>query len=371
MIPTSLYIHLPWCLKKCPYCDFNAHPLKQNTDFNAYIKRLVEDLHTHADILSTRQLRSIFIGGGTPSLFSAEELAPIFQALRQYQSIDQIEVTIEANPGTQDSGYYSGYRELGINRISIGGQSFNSQMLQNLGRIHCGEKTHQAIRQAQQAGFERINLDIMYGLPNQTTKEAMEDLERFLSYQIEHLSWYQLNIEANTLFAVQKPELPVDSVIDAIDLQGSQLLAQNGFTQYEVSAWTREKPSSHNLNYWLFGDYIGVGCGAHSKITQTNPFIATRIIKHKHPNQYLKQLIQQQERISESDMILEYCINHFRTNTPLILSEFEARSGLDRSTIIAKLRPAESLGLVVLSSSSIQLTQLGFKHHNSLCLSLT
>ena len=371
MIPTSLYIHLPWCIKKCPYCDFNAHPLKQDTHFGQYIDRLVEDLHTHADILSTRPLHSIFIGGGTPSLFSATELSPIFTALRQYQQIDDIEITIEANPGTQDAGYYSGYRELGINRISIGGQSFNSQMLTQLGRIHNGEKTHQAILQAQSAGFDRVNLDIMYGLPQQTTEQAIEDLQRFLSYKLEHLSWYQLNIEANTLFAVTKPQLPNDETIDEMDRIGSELLTDNGFNQYEISAWTQNLPSQHNLNYWHFGDYLGIGCGAHSKITTPAPFTATRTIKHKHPNQYLQNLIQHQETISESDMILEYCINHFRTNQPLELALFEQRSGLDKSNLIAKLKNAESQGLVTLSPHKVTLTKLGFHHHNSLCLSLT
>ena len=370
MIPTSLYIHLPWCIKKCPYCDFNAHPLKQDTHFGQYIDRLVEDLHTHADILSTRPLHSIFIGGGTPSLFSATELSPIFTALRQYQQIDDIEITIEANPGTQDAGYYSGYRELGINRISIGGQSFNSQMLTQLGRIHNGEKTHQAILQAQSAGFDRVNLDIMYGLPQQTTEQAIEDLQRFLSYKLEHLSWYQLNIEANTLFAVTKPQLPSDETIDEMDRIGSELLTDNGFNQYEISAWTQNLPSQHNLNYWHFGDYLGIGCGAHSKITTPAPFTATRTIKHKHPNQYLQNLIQHQETISESDMILEYCINHFRTNQPLELALFEQRSGLDKSNLIAKLKNAESQGLVTLSPHKVTLTKLGFHHHNSLCLSL-
>lgn len=371
MIPLSLYIHLPWCIKKCPYCDFNAHPLKDNTDFNQYIKRLVEDLESHADILSSRPLHSIFIGGGTPSLFSAQELSPIFSTLMRYQSIQDIEITLEANPGTQDAGYYKGYRQLGINRISIGGQSFNSQMLTTLGRIHNGEKTHQAILQAKNAGFERINLDIMYGLPDQSADQAIEDLQRFLSYNLEHLSWYQLNIEANTLFAVKNPILPNDSIIDTIDQLGSELLAQNAYKQYEVSAWTKHQPSQHNLNYWHFGDYLGIGCGAHSKITTYSPFSVTRTIKHKHPNQYMKTLIQHQEAISESDMILEYCINHFRTKQPLDLTVFEKRSGLNKSKLISKLAKAASQGLVTFTEDKVILTNLGFNHHNNLCLSLT
>ncbi|MCP8351813.1 radical SAM family heme chaperone HemW [Candidatus Synchoanobacter obligatus] len=370
MIPLSLYIHLPWCVKKCPYCDFNAHPLKDNTDLEGYIKRLVEDLHSHQSILESRPIRSIFIGGGTPSLFSAQQLAPLFQAIQQYQDISKIEITIEANPGTQDCASYSGYVDLGINRISIGGQSFNPAMLTNLGRIHNGDLTHQAIIQAQNAGFKRINLDIMYGLPHQTLQEALDDLQQFIDYKLEHLSWYQLNIEANTLFAVKKPELPSDDMINDMDLAGSHLLIKNGYRQYEISAWTRNQPSFHNLNYWHFGDYLGIGCGAHSKITQTNPFKIERVIKHKHPKAYMNHLIQELKEVPKSDVILEYCIGQFRTLDPLDLDTFEKRTQLHRDHLIQALKSASEAGLLTITPSTISLTDKGFRHHNELCLSL-
>lgn len=369
MIPLSLYIHLPWCLKKCPYCDFNAHPLKGHIDFEAYIQRLIEDLHNHKEILSTRKLHSIFIGGGTPSLFTGQQLSPLLSAIRQYQNIDHIEVTIEANPGTQDYANYQDYRHIGINRISIGGQSFNPTMLENIGRFHSANMVHHAILQAQQSGFSRINLDIMYGLPHQTTQEAIDDLTQFLTYNIEHLSWYQLNIEKNTLFAVHKPDLPSQEVIDAIDQQGHTLLKQHHYQNYEISAWTKDQPSHHNLNYWHFGDYLGIGCGAHSKIT-SQPFSINRIIKHKHPAAYMKNLIQSQTTVPSNERVLEYCINAFRTPTPLSFQEFEERTNLSRNSLIQALQAAIDLQLITIDSYTVQLTDKGFRHHNDLCLSL-
>lgn len=367
MIPISLYIHLPWCLKKCPYCDFNAHPIKEDVDFNAYIQRLVEDLHSHYLTLTERKLCSIFIGGGTPSLFSGKQLQPLFQAIKQYQSLD-IEITIEANPGTQDYAHYQEYRDLGINRISIGGQSFNPTMLKHLGRFHSHDQIHSAIQTAKDSGF-RINLDIMHGLPYQTTDQAIHDLECFLDHQLEHLSWYQLNIERNTLFYVKKPLLPSEDVLEEIDIQGNQLLQQYGYIQYETSAWTNNQPSTHNLNYWQFGDYIGIGAGAHSKITQT-PFRIQRIIKHKHPKAYMKTLIQSKHHVLPNEIILEYIIGQFRTKKPLFFKDFEMKTQLPILQLKLALQNAESLGLLSFYSDRIELSEKGFNHHNDICLSL-
>lgn len=369
MIPTSLYIHLPWCIKKCPYCDFNAHPLKEDTDFEQYIQVLIQDLYSHQDLLSTRKLESIFIGGGTPSLFQKKTLLPLFKAIESFQPLD-MEITIEANPGTQDFARYQEYRDLGINRISIGGQSFNPTMLKNLGRVHSNDHLHQAILQAKSAGFERINLDIMHALPHQTTQQALEDLETFLSYDLEHLSWYQLNIEANTLFYVKKPDLPPSHIIDEIDEKGSKLLTQHGYSQYEISAWTNNQPSQHNLNYWHFGDYIGIGAGAHSKITQKDPFQIQRLIKHKHPKAYVKQTLQSEEIIDQDSLILEYLIGYFRTKSPLYFKDFRERTQLDHQSLIQKLQKARGLDLVAFHEDRIELTPKGFNHHNEICLSL-
>lgn len=368
MIPISLYIHLPWCLKKCPYCDFNAHPIKEETDFNAYVSRLIEDLSQYTEILEKRKLCSIFIGGGTPSLFSGKELAPLFKTLSQYQVLD-MEITIEANPGTQDYAHYQEYRDLGINRISIGGQSFNPEMLQHLGRFHSSDQTHQAILKAQSSGFERINLDIMHGLPHQTTQQALEDLQSFLEHKIEHLSWYQLNIEKNTLFYVKKPLLPSEETLEEIDRYGSALLKEHGYRQYETSAWTSNLGSRHNLNYWHFGDYIGIGAGAHSKIT-LEPFAIQRTIKHKHPKAYMQNLIQSQTIVPSEEIILEYIIGQFRTKDPLFYSEFEKRTQLPKTRLQEALSKAEKLGLLSLNTDNVILSDKGFNHHNDICLSL-
>ena len=370
MIPLSLYIHLPWCVKKCPYCDFNAHPIEKAADFSSYIAHIIADLDTYKDSLTNRKLTSIFIGGGTPSLFPPETLAPLFDAIRQYQSIQDIEVTIEANPGSQDCGYYMGYHQLGINRISIGGQSFNQRLLSEIGRAHNAQMTHEAILQAKQAGFQRINLDIMYGLPSQNVQESLDDLQIFIDYQLEHLSWYQLNIEANTLFAVKQPTLPPQDDIDTMDEQGAILLNKHGYKQYEISAWSNNQPALHNINYWHFGDYIGIGAGAHSKLTQSNPYEIVREIKHKHPKAYLKKHLQHREVITGSDLILEYAINHFRTKHPAILSHFEYRTGLHRNELIEALTSAEDAGFVQIDNERIYLTNKGFQFHNALLLSI-
>lgn len=369
MIPISLYIHLPWCIKKCPYCDFNAHPLKEEVDFEAYIKRLIEDLKQYDSILSERKLSSIFIGGGTPSLFNGKELLPLFKAISDYQSLD-IEITIEANPGTQDFAHYQEYSDLGINRISLGAQSFNPTMLSHLGRIHSNDQIHDAIHIAKQH-FKRINLDIMYGLPHQTTQEALDDLKTFLSYDLEHLSWYQLNIERNTLYYVKKPLLPSQDIIDEIDNLGSNLLKTHNYKQYEISAWTNNRPSTHNLNYWQFGDYIGIGAGAHSKITHKNPFTITRTIKHKHPKAYMKSLIQSQTKVPSNEIILEYLINHFRIPSPLSYDTFFKRTQIPIDNLKEALQKASNLNLLHINKDNIELTNAGFRYHNDILLTLT
>lgn len=371
MIPLSLYIHLPWCIKKCPYCDFNAHPLKSQDQFDPYIHRVIEDLSQYEEIIYSRGLQTIFIGGGTPSLFSPEQLYPLFEKIKSLTTISNIEVTIEANPGTRDTGYFKGYRELGINRISIGGQSFDPTLLEKIGRIHDGEGTAEAIEIAQTAGFDRINLDIMYGLPSQTLEQALNDLSLFLKYKLEHLSWYQLNIEANTLFAAKTPPLPNSHLIDEMDEYGSNLLTENGYKQYEISAWTNHTPSMHNLNYWMFGDYIGIGCGAHSKITTQSPFKITRTIKNKHPKAYLGQdLIQHSEEIKQQEIILEYIIGHMRTQEPLYFKTFEKRTNLPYTMLLSALESSISQGLIEQHATYVQTSEKGFRHHNDICLNI-
>ncbi|UTC24899.1 radical SAM family heme chaperone HemW [Candidatus Comchoanobacter bicostacola] len=370
--PLSLYIHLPWCVKKCPYCDFNAHPVKGEIPKENYINHLIEDLNSHSELLHNRYIQSIFIGGGTPSLFTAQELSPLLSAIRAFPHDPDMEVTIEVNPGVIDLKQFSGYYAIGINRISIGGQSFCDDMLSNLGRVHSGIMTHWAIREAKSCGFERINLDIMYALPHQTLDQALYDLETFLSYELEHLSWYQLNIEPNTLFAAKQPILPKEHLITTIEELGTELLHTHSYQQYEISAWTKNKRSTHNTNYWHFGDYLGIGCGAHSKITHTHPFNIQRLIKHKHPKAYMTDTkIQLDQFVPESERLLELAIGYFRTRDKLSFTDFKEKTGLNEHYLKSALNQAFELKLVEYGDDYIQTTKKGWLNFNDICLSLS
>lgn len=254
-IPLALYIHIPWCVQKCPYCDFNSHALKYRIDEQRYIQHLLADFAIDYT-LNPRPIHSIFIGGGTPSLFSGESIATLLASLRQQADFaHNIEITLEANPGTFEQEKFSAYHQAGVNRLSLGIQSFAPQQLRNLGRIHNHEEAHHAISTAQQVGFQRINTDLMFGLPNQTPEEALQDLQLAANHQCEHLSWYQLTLEPNTAFYYQPPTLPDEDLRQEIFELGAEFLQQQGFIQYETSAWTRGQMSAHNLNYWQFGDW--------------------------------------------------------------------------------------------------------------------
>ncbi len=281
----SLYIHMPWCVKKCPYCDFNSHALKGEIDEQSYIKALIDDLDSHQLPTDSRFL-SIFIGGGTPSLFSAQAYQRLFKHLQQNYSLhSDIEITLEANPGTIDFEKFQSYCDVGINRLSIGVQSFNDKHLQKLGRIHNSDHAKRAIDIAQQAGFKNFNLDLMHGLPNQTDLEAAQDLKTALSFKPPHLSWYQLTIEPNTVFYKQHPTLPNEQQLEAIENIGQHCLSD--YQHYEISAFCLpEHQCQHNLNYWRFGDYLGIGAGAHSKLTQNSDTLeVSRFEKKRMPKE--------------------------------------------------------------------------------------
>jgi oxygen-independent coproporphyrinogen-3 oxidase len=284
----SLYIHIPWCIKKCPYCDFNSHEKNAEYDENAYVDALIKDLSVDAEKVKNRPLKSIFIGGGTPSLFSAKSVERILDAAHQLLTLgDEVEITLEANPGTTEAKKFSDYYKIGVNRLSIGIQSFNDSHLKKLGRVHDAKQAHLAIETAQNAGFERINLDLMFGLPEQSIDQAIHDIELALSYQTGHLSHYQLTLEKNTLFHRYPPALPHDELIWEMQ-NACQLLIQQQLQQYEVSAYAADQhQSQHNLNYWQFGDYIGIGAGAHGKLTNAKGKI-TRYWKKKHPRDYIQ-----------------------------------------------------------------------------------
>ena len=287
-LPLSLYVHMPWCVRKCPYCDFNSHSAPEGAPTRRYIDALLADLDREAVFAGDRPIESIFLGGGTPSLFAPAEIARLLDAVRRcFALAPDVEITMEANPGTVECGAPAGYREAGVNRLSIGAQSFDDETLQKLGRIHGGDDVRRAVTDARLAGFDNLNIDIMHGLPGQTAEKACADLRSAAELTPTHLSWYQLTLEPNTVFHARPPEdLPDEETAWAIQDAGAELLCSSGFKQYEVSAWARQDlRCRHNMNYWLFGDYLAVGAGAHGKISDSGG--VTRYRKPANPLQYM------------------------------------------------------------------------------------
>lgn len=348
--PLSLYIHIPWCIRKCPYCDFNSHTTELIPEQD-YIKALQQDLISELEGGEQRPLQSIFIGGGTPSLFSAESIAQILFFTRQHLDFaENIEITLEVNPGSAEQEKFYGYRRAGVNRLSIGIQSFNETHLQALGRVHNQQEALCAAASARQAGFDNFNLDLMHGLPQQTREQALEDLHQAIALQPSHLSWYQLTIEPNTAFYSAPPQLPADDQLADIQSAGEQRLAASGFEQYEVSAYSQlGSQSRHNLNYWLFGDYIGIGAGAHGKITGHNSGQLQRNWKTRTPKDYINA---QGKRLAGSrvlgsdELALEFMMNTLRLSQGFDLALFSQRTGLDNSAIEAPLAKLCADGLL-------------------------
>lgn len=325
--PLSLYIHLPWCVKKCPYCDFNSHQADRFEEQGklpeeAYLTQLLADLDQDLSFAYGRKLQSIFIGGGTPSLMSAHFYERLLTQVEQkIPFVDNIEITMEANPGTFEQEKFREFRETGVNRLSIGIQSFQPHLLKALGRIHGREEAITAVEKSRLAGFDNINIDLMHGLPDQSMEQAMEDIQTAIDLNPEHLSWYQLTIEPNTEFYRRPPELPEDSTLWNIQDAGQAKLQANGYTQYEISANSKAgKQATHNLNYWRFGDYIGIGAGAHGKLTLTDGQIF-RTRKTRHPTHYLGNLAEAlciKEEIATDDLPFEFMMNRLR-----LFEEFE------------------------------------------------
>jgi putative oxygen-independent coproporphyrinogen III oxidase len=365
----SLYVHMPWCLKKCPYCDFNSHTLQQTLPESAYITKLCTDLETHTDYLQQRTIHSIFIGGGTPSLFSPEAYKKLFTFIAErYVIATGAEITLEANPGASDLSRFAGYREVGVNRISLGVQSWHNEKLKILGRIHDNTQAHDAVKAIKQAGFDNFNLDIMHGLPNQTLSQALDDIDQCLAYQPPHISWYQLTLEPNTYFAQFPPPLPQDEILWDIQAAGEKRLADAGYQNYEVSAYCRENHfSRHNLNYWQFGDYIGIGAGAHSKITLADGSI-WRFWKVKHPKEYLTTttFIAGKQQITREELPLEFMMNAMRIAQDVKLSTFHEKTGLTFNDIMAPLKKAQEQGFLEFTPDTIHVTPLGKRFLNDL-----
>jgi putative oxygen-independent coproporphyrinogen III oxidase len=361
--PVSLYVHLPWCERKCPYCDFNSHE-RDIIPEGEYIAALLTDLRESLDQLQGRALSSLFIGGGTPSLFGAHSIEQLLAAVREHAPLaDNFEATMEANPGSAEAGRFMGYREAGITRLSLGIQSFDDQALTALGRVHDSNQAHAAINMAQAANFTSFNIDIMHGLPGQETDTALRDLDTALAYSPPHLSWYQLTIEPNTVFHNRPPLLPLEDTLADIQDCGEQRLAKAGLQQYEVSAYASgDQQCLHNLNYWLFGDYIGIGAGAHGKISHADGSIE-RYAKRRQPEAYMtgahSTFIASRKTLTTRELPAEFVLNALRLNSGFSLRDYSARTGLSPSSLQPQLDRLIEKKLLVASGERVGTTKLG------------
>ena len=348
--PLALYIHIPWCVRKCPYCDFNSHAAGPELPEEAYVDALLADLDSDLPAAHGRELVSIFFGGGTPSLFSARALDRLLQGVnRRLGFAHDIEITLEANPGTFEQAKFVDYRTLGINRLSIGVQSFQSDQLKALGRIHDGAEAVRAAEMARRAGFDNFNLDLMHGLPGQDVDGALADLRQAIALAPTHLSWYQLTLEPNTVFWSQPPQIPEDDILWDIQEAGQALLAEAGFAQYETSAYARDgRRARHNLNYWSFGDFLGIGAGAHAKLSDPDGHIR-RTWKTRLPKDYLdpaKRFQAGERELEPAELPFEFMMNALRLTEGVPATLFEQRTGLALASIEEACAAARGAGLL-------------------------
>jgi len=369
--PLSLYIHIPWCIRKCPYCDFNSHEAAVSLPEKDYVTALCEDFDTELENLDGRKIQSIFIGGGTPSLFRAEHIANCLDHIRTQSSLaTDVEITLEANPGAVDESNFTGFRAAGINRLSLGIQSFQQDALAKLGRVHNDADAHRAIAVARNAGFTNINLDLMHGLPDQTVDSALSDLRTAITYEPEHMSWYELTIEPNTVFYRRPPQLPDDDILVQQQDAGHALLAESGYRRYEVSAYAKEnRQSIHNINYWEFGDYIGIGAGAHGKLTNTNDGHIVRTRKHRQPQHYMASSMSrlaEKSVIPEQDRALEFLLNALRLREGFDINCFSRRTGLPFDTIAKQVECMVNEGLLLHEGERLKASNKGYLHLNKL-----
>jgi putative oxygen-independent coproporphyrinogen III oxidase len=365
--PLSLYVHIPWCVRKCPYCDFNSHETKTIPE-TEYVATLLNDLEQDLHLVQGRKLRSIFFGGGTPSLFKATSIAAILTAAEKKIGLEEnVEITLETNPGTAEYDNLEGYRSAGVNRLSFGIQSFNDAHLHHLGRIHDSGEALAAFAAARRAGFDNINLDLMHGLPEQTVTEACADLQQAIALQPEHISWYQLTIEPNTVFFSRPPPLPEDEILSDIQDAGQSLLHDSGFAQYEVSAYSRPgRQSQHNLNYWQFGDYLALGAGAHGKITIPDEGIM-RYRKTRKPADYLdpvKPFTAGWDYVEKEQQTLEFMMNALRLVDGVPRRWFAERTQLADASLTSYLPQLIARGLLQDTPDRLQPTSLGLRFLN-------
>jgi len=374
-IPLSLYVHIPWCVKKCPYCDFNSHERNHSFDEARYVGALLLDMEAEYQNCQQRTLSSIFFGGGTPSLFSAESIKKIIDHARKIFSFGHIEITLEANPGTFEQEKFNAFKQAGINRLSIGIQSFNDKHLQTLGRIHDKKQAITAIETATTAGFENINLDLMFGLPQQSSQQAIDDIRMACEFKVPHISHYQLTIEENTYFHKHRPVLPESDLLWEMQTQCQTLLTENNYMQYEISAYSKtDRTCLHNVNYWMFGDYIGIGAGAHGKITkknkESNELEIIRRWKHRQPQQYIQQVLAQhaisgEQILGQQDIVFEFLLNALRLKTGCDIKVFKTTTGLDSCALKQAVKNI-SPDLLILDKNKVTTTNKGYLFLNDI-----
>jgi putative oxygen-independent coproporphyrinogen III oxidase len=370
--PLSLYVHMPWCVRKCPYCDFNSHAAPERIPQQAYIAALLDDLDQDLPAAAGRPLVSIFFGGGTPSLFSAEAIDEFLSGVRaRIAFADDIEITLETNPGTLERGRFAGYKAAGVNRISLGAQTFDERQLQTLGRIHGADDIHRAVEELNSAGLDNFNLDLMYALPEQSVEAAICDLRLAIALKPTHLSHYQLTLEPGTVFYHRPPPLPDQDASWDMQLACQEVLAGHGYHQYEISGYAQpERRCRHNLNYWLFGDYIGIGAGAHGKLTDVAQQRVVRTVRHRQPREYLRQpgAARTLERrvVGREELPLEFMLNALRLNDGFSVSDFEERTGLALATITTTLRHAERKAMLTATDERWRASDLGRRFLNDL-----
>jgi oxygen-independent coproporphyrinogen-3 oxidase len=373
-LPLALYVHMPWCVRKCPYCDFNSHQLKSAKPDDAYIDSLIRDLDCELPLLAGRAIATVFFGGGTPSLFHPEEFKRLLSALRQRIEVAaDAEISLEANPGTIERGRFAGYAQAGINRVSLGAQTFAPRALELLGRIHTADDTHRAVEELRAAGIGNFNLDLMYALPQQSFDEAMEDVRAACALNPAHISYYQLTLEPGTVFHARPPPLPDEELAWEIQTEAQRRLAAAGYLQYEVSAYARAGAQCrHNLNYWRFGDYVGLGAGAHGKLSMAVPERILRTAKPKQPRDYQQRIAQavsacgERNFIAPKDLPFEFMLNALRLNEGFETGDFQRRTGLSSRVVEPALARAQERGLLEARTGGWRPSALGRRFLNDL-----
>lgn len=375
-LPLGLYVHTPWCIQKCPYCDFNSHTSPDVLPAERYVKALLDDLEWQQSSVSKRVVDTLFIGGGTPSLFAPELVSSLLNGIKSRINVAEgAEITMEANPGALECGDLSAYREAGVNRLSLGVQSFNSQKLKVLGRIHGPEEAQSAAIRAQQAGFKELNLDLMFGLPGQSVAEAISDIQVAIAQKPTHISYYQLTLEPNTRFYSQPPVMPNEAEMEQIQAGGLELLDQSGYQRYEVSAFSRPgHQCRHNLNYWEFGDYLGLGAGAHGKVSRPEMGEVVRHWNVRNPEEYMAKVGDKRHRsgsrhLLKSDLVLEFMMNALRLSEGFEGGLFTSRTGIPNETIRPLLGSLQERGLLESDLGRVQPTELGMRFLDDLVLS--